>query len=70
MASEAYAAKYVKIQPEFLQPSQSTSYEAVNETLAVIFSKIKPEIKTNKYPKYYHDFTLVKDDGTQNKAYR
>ncbi len=70
MSSNVMAAsKYVKIEPEFLQPSQSTSSEKVNETLAIIFSKIKPVINTDKYPKYYHDFTLVKDDGTQNKAY-
>ena len=69
MASSAFAAAYVKIEPDFLQPSQSKSYEQVNETLAIIFSKIKPQIKTDKYPKYYHDFTLVKDDDTQNKSY-
>lgn len=70
MSSGAYAGtKYVKIVPEFLQPTQTESYEKVNETLAVIFSKIRPVISTEKYPKYYHDFTLVKDDGTQNKAY-
>ena len=70
MSSAAMASsKFVKIEPEFLQASQSTNYEKVNETLAVIFSKIRPVIKTDKYPKYYHDFTLVKDDGTQNKAY-
>ena len=70
MSSSAMAAsKYVKIEPEFLQPYQSKSSDQVNETLAIIFSKIRPVIKTDKYPKYYHDFTLVKDDGTQNKAY-
>ncbi len=70
LSSNAIAAsKYIKVEPEFLQPAQSTNYEKVNETLAIIFSKIKPVIKTDKYPKYYHDFTLVKDDGTQNKAY-
>ncbi len=69
MALPCFAAKYVKIEPEFLTVSQSKNYEVVNETIAVIFSKIKPFVKTDKYPKYYHDFTLVKDDGTQNKAY-
>lgn len=69
MASNAMAANYVKIEPEFLQSNQSSSYEKVNESLAIIFSKIRPVIKTEKYPKYYHDFTLVKDDGTQNSAY-
>lgn len=66
---QTFAATYMKVMPEFLEPSQSSSYEAVNQTLAVIFSKIKPEIKTDRYLKYYHDFTLIKDDGTQNKAY-
>ena len=68
-ASNVLAAEYIKVKPEFLTASQSSSYEKVNETLAIIFNKIKPEIKTSKYPKYYHDFTLIKDDGTQNKAY-
>lgn len=66
---QVFAAGYMKVMPEFLEPSQSTSYEAVNQTVAVIFSKIKPEIKTDRYLKYYHDFTQIKDDGTQNKAY-
>lgn len=69
LASQTFAAGYVKIEPEFLSQNQSTSYKAVNETLAIIFSKIRPEVKTSKYPKYYHDFTLIKDDGTQNKSY-
>lgn len=69
MATSAIAGTYTKITPDFLQPAQSKNYEQVNETLAVIFSKIKTQIKTDKYPKYYHDFTLVPDDGTQNKAY-
>ena len=69
MATSAIAGTYTKITPDFLQPAQSKSYEQVNETLAIIFSKIKTQIKTDKYPKYYHDFTPVPDDGTQNKAY-
>lgn len=69
IVSPTFAANYVKIEPQFLTASQSKNYETVNETIAIIFSKIKPEIKTDKYPKYYHDFTLIKDDGTQNKAY-
>ena len=52
MASSALASAYVKIEPDFLQPSQSKNYEQVNETLAIIFSKINTQIKTNKYPKY------------------
>ncbi len=69
LSSQCLAASYVKIEPDFLMPSQTQNYEKVNETLAIIFSKIKPEIKTLKYPKYYHDFTLIKDDGTHNKSY-
>lgn len=66
---QVFAKGFVKIEPEFLQPQQSKSYKEVNETLAIIFSKIKPVVRTSKYPKYYNNFTLVKDDGTQNKAY-
>jgi TonB family protein len=70
MASESFAASYyAKVQPEYLTSSQTSNYEAVNETLAIIFGRIKTYIKTDKYPKYYHDFTLIQDDGTQNKAY-
>lgn len=69
MASGAMAASYMTIQPELLTSEQSQSYESVNETLEIIFSKIKTNIRTDKYPKYYHDYTLVEDDGTQNKAY-
>lgn len=69
LAPQTFAAKYIKVEPQFLEPAQSKSYEAVNETLAVIFSKIKPVVKTAQYPKYYHDFTLVPNDGTQNSAY-
>ncbi len=69
IALPCFAAKYIKIEPEFLTATQSKNSEKVNETIAIIFSKIKPVVKTDRYPKYYHDFTLVKDDGTQNKAY-
>lgn len=68
-ASQSFAVNYLKIEPEYLKPEQSTSYQLVNETLEIIFSKIKPEINTKKYPKYFHDFTLIKDDGTQSKNY-
>lgn len=64
------AANYEKINPEYLDSSQSTSYELVNETLEIIFSKIKPQIKTKRYPKYFLDYTLIKDDGTQSKNYK
>ena len=48
MTSPCFAAKYVKIEPEFLTAAQSKNYETVNETIAVIFSKIKPVVKTDK----------------------
>lgn len=67
--SQAFAAAYVKIEPQLLTPVQTASYEKVNETLSIIFSRIKTYVRTDKYPKYYHDFTLIQDDGTQNNAY-
>lgn len=67
--SQAFAATYVKIEPQLLTPVQTASYEKVNETLSIIFSRIKTYVRTDKYPKYYHDFTLIQDDGTQNNAY-
>lgn len=70
-SSQAFAvAMYKKVEPQLLTPTQSASYEKVNETLSIIFSRIKPFVKTDKYPKYYHDFTLIPNDGTQNNAYR
>lgn len=70
-SSQAFAvAMYKKVEPQLLTPTQSSSYEKVNETLSIIFSRIKPFVKTDKYPKYYHDFTLIPNDGTQNNAYR
>ena len=67
---QTFAANYTKITPEYLKSSQSTSYELVNETLAIIFNKIKPQIKTNRYPKYFLDYKLIEDDGTQSKNYK
>ena len=70
-SSQAFAvAMYKKVEPQLLTPTQSSSYEKVNETLSIIFSRIKPFVKTDKYPKYYHDFTLIPNDETQNNAYR
>ena len=69
LVSNVFAATYISVEPEYLKPSQSTSYKIVNETLGIIFSRIKPYIRTNKYPKYFHDFSLIKDDGTQSKTY-
>lgn len=60
----------VGIKPDCLISSQTPNYEIVNETAAIIFNKIKLHIRTNKYPKYFHDFTLIKDDGTQSHAYK
>lgn len=59
----------VKVVPEYIKPEQSKSYKEVNETLSIIFDNVKPYIRTGRFPKYYHDFTTVKDDGTQNKSY-
>ena len=70
LAGQSFASSYLNVEPEYLPANKTTSYKEVNETLAIIFSKIKPVIKTSKYPKYYHDFSEIKDDGTQNKAYR
>jgi len=69
LVSNVFAATYISVEPEYLKPSQSTSYQIVNETLEIIFSRIRPFIKTNKYPKYFHDFSIIKDDGTQSKTY-
>lgn len=63
------ATAYTSVEPQLLTPVQSTSYQVVNETLKIIFNRIKQYIRTDKYPKYYHDFALIPDDGTQNKAY-
>ena len=68
-ASSCFAANYIKVEPQFLTSVQTKDYEQINETLAIVFSKIRSEISTKKYPKYYHDFTLIKDDGTQSKAF-
>lgn len=66
---QAFAERYLNIKPEYLKSTDSTSYELVNQTLGIIFSKIKPQIKTSKYPKYFHDFSLITNDGTQSKNY-
>ncbi len=68
-SSCAYSASTVKIVPQFMTPSNTAKFEDVNKSLAIIYSKIKPQIKTDKYPKFYHDFTCVKSDETQNPNY-
>ena len=70
MAGQSFANDYTSIKPELLKSNQSTSYKLVNETTEIIFNKIKTKINTKKYPKYFHDFKLISDDGTQNKAYK
>ena len=60
---------YESIKPDMLQSNQTTSYKLINETAEIIFSNIKPKINTKKYPKYFVDYTLIPDDGTQSKAY-
>lgn len=67
--SQVSAAAFLNLEPQLLTPMQSANYEQVNETLAIIFNRLKPFVRTDKYPKYYHDFTLVEDDGTQNSTY-
>lgn len=68
MLGEAHAA-YLKVQPDYISENMSSNYQVINETLGIIFSKLKPTIKTSKYPKYYHDFKELPDDGTHNLAY-
>ena len=65
----SFAIDYVSIKPDLLKSNQTTSYKLVNETAEIIFSKIKPKINTKKYPKYFLNYKLIPDDGTQNKAY-
>ena len=60
---------YKKVEPQFVKQVQSEDFKEINETLAIIFSRIKTYVRTDKYPKYYHDFSLIPNDGTQNKAY-
>lgn len=69
MSNTAYSASTVKIVPQFMTSAETTKFEDVNKSIAIIFSKIKPSIKTDKYPKFYHDFVCVKADDTQNPNY-
>jgi TonB family protein len=68
-ATSALALNYVNVEPQLLTPMQTSDYEKVNETLTIIFNRIKPYVRTDKYAKYYHDFTLIENDGTQSSAY-
>ena len=65
----SFAFDYISIKPDLLKSNQSTSYKLVNETAEIIFNKIKTKINTKKYPKYFLNYTLIPDDGTQSKAY-
>ena len=63
------ASDYAFIRPDLLKSDQTTNYATINETSEIIFGHIKKKINTKKYPKYFHDFKLINDDGTQSKAY-
>ena len=65
--SNSFAAE---VMPDYLTPVQTPYYETVNETVAVIFNRIKTYIRTNRYPKYFNDFALIKNDGTQTNTYK
>ena len=69
VSNAGFAASTIKVEPQFLNEKQTTAFKDVNTSIAIIFSKIKPQVKTDKYPKYYHDFTCIKDDETQNPKY-
>ena len=60
----------VDVMPDYITPAQSPYYEKVNETVAIIFNKVKTYIRTNRYPKYFNDFSLIKNDGTQTNTYK
>ena len=62
-------AANIRIKPELLNETQTTDYKNLNENLSIIFNKLKSNIKTDKYPKYYHNYTLLKDDGTHSDTY-
>lgn len=68
-STQVFAYSYINSKPEHLTEHQTSEYKKLNETLDLIFFKLKSNIKTNKYPKYFHDYTLEKDDGTHNKTY-
>lgn len=69
MSNAGFAASSIKVEPQFMTEKETANYKDVNTSIAIIFSKIKPQIKTDKYPKFYHDFTCVKQDETQNPNY-
>ena len=58
-SANVFAASYIKIKPEKLTQNQTSDFETLNSNLDKIFYKIKASIKTDKYPKYYHNYTLL-----------
>lgn len=69
MSNAGLAASTIKVEPQFMSEKETANYKEVNNSIAIVFSKIKSKVKTDKYPKYYHDFTCVKEDETQNPNY-
>jgi len=68
-SANVFAASYIKIKPEKLTQNQTSDFETLNSNLDKIFYKIKASIKTDKYPKYYHNYTLLENDGTHSDTY-
>ena len=66
---QGISASYLNVKPEHLTEAQTPEYEKLNKNLDIIFNKLKMSIRTDKYPKYFHDYTLEKDDGTQSRMY-
>ena len=62
-----YAAE--KIEPQKLNSADTKYYEEVNNSVSILFDKVKTKVKTDKYPKFYHDFTCINSDDTQNPNY-
>ncbi len=69
LSNNCYGASSIKLTPQMLTEKDTSKYEEVNKSVEIIYNKIKPKIKTDKYPKFYHDFTTVKPDDTQNPNY-
>lgn len=66
---QGFGASYINLKPEHLAENQTPEYKELNESLDIIFNRLKAYIRTDRYPKYFHDYTLEKDDGTQSKTY-
>lgn len=63
------ASAYINVKPQHLTENQTAEYNELNETLDLIFNRLKAYIRTDRYPKYFHDYTLEKDDGTHSSTY-